>query len=132
MVSCCGDLPQSWAAQENCLGRADRATWLIRLIPWRFMNEHSIERKNTFSGEPKSLKGNQRLALRVENALNSASREKEIDLKIAGVTRKAAAEILNLGAVGLKRGDADVESYRMRLKIFVKSSLLDPRGNRVY
>ena len=96
------------------------------------MNEHSIERKNTFWGEPKSLKGNQRLALRVENALNSASREKEIDLKIAGVTRKAAAEILNLGAVGLKRGDADVESYRMRLKTFVKSSLLDPRGNRVY
>ena len=46
------------------------------------------------------------------SALNTASRNGDIDLKEAGLTEKAAAEILNLGAAGLKQGAPDLAIFR--------------------
>ena len=53
------------------------------------------------------------------NALNTASRAGVIDLKAAGVTGKGLAEVLNLGAAGLKHGAPDILTFQRRLKTFV-------------
>ena len=54
------------------------------------------------------------------SALNVASGNGDIDLKKAGVTGKAAAEILNLAAAGFKRGAPDLVIFRKRIKNFTK------------
>jgi AcrR family transcriptional regulator len=51
-------------------------------------------------------------------ALNTAAKNAEVDLKKAGTTGKAAAEILNLGAAGLKYGTPDLTTFQKRLKTF--------------
>ena len=58
----------------------------------------------------------------------TASREEEIDLKTAGVTAKGAAEILNLGAAGLKRGAPDLATFRKRVRSFVSVFIAGLRG----
>jgi len=52
--------------------------------------------------------------------LKSANRKGEIDLKAASLSASAAAEMLNLASVGLKRGAPDVETFEKRLSSFVK------------
>ena len=64
----------------------------------------------------------------LSTALNAASREEEIDLKTAGVTGKGAAEILNLGAAGLKRGAPDLATFRKRVRSFVSVFIAGLRG----
>ena len=54
------------------------------------------------------------------SALNAASGKGDIDLKKAGITGKAAAEILNLAAAGFKRGAPDLAIFRKRIKNFTK------------
>ena len=53
-------------------------------------------------------------------ALNSASKTGYIDLKAAGMTGKNAAEVLNLGAAGLKQGSLDALTFRRRIRRLVK------------
>jgi len=54
------------------------------------------------------------------NALKAASRAGEIDLKAAGVTAAAAAELLNLATAGLKHGAPDLATFQKRVSGFVK------------
>ncbi|MBT3564129.1 TetR/AcrR family transcriptional regulator [Pseudomonadales bacterium] len=62
------------------------------------------------------------------SALNAASGSGDIDLKKAGITGKAAAEILNLGAAGLKRGAPDLAIFRKRIKNFTKAFIVGLGG----
>jgi AcrR family transcriptional regulator len=54
------------------------------------------------------------------SALNASAKGAEVDLKKAGTTGKAAAEILNLGAAGLKHGAPDLTTFKKRLKSFTR------------
>ena len=49
------------------------------------------------------------------SALRNAARRGEIDLKESGLSGAAAAELLNLGAAGLKRGAHDLKSFETRV-----------------
>ena len=62
------------------------------------------------------------------SALNAASGSGDIDLKKAGITGKAAAEILNLGAAGLKRGAPDLAIFKKRIKNFTKAFIVGLGG----
>ncbi|MDP6978029.1 MAG: helix-turn-helix domain-containing protein [Myxococcota bacterium] len=53
-------------------------------------------------------------------ALRAAARNGEIDLAASGLSAAAAAELLRLGAVGLKPGAPDVATFRRRLRGFVR------------
>ena len=57
---------------------------------------------------------------------NTASRA-GADLKAAGVTGKGLAEVLNLGAAGLKHGAPDILTFQRRLKTFVNSDCIQDR-----
>ena len=52
-------------------------------------------------------------------AMNAAVRAGEIDLKAAGLTAPAAAELIHLGAAGLKQGARDVPTVEKRVQSFV-------------
>jgi AcrR family transcriptional regulator len=54
------------------------------------------------------------------SALNAAAKNAEVDLKQAGTTGNAAAEVLNLGAAGLKHGAPDLTTFKKRLKSFTR------------
>jgi AcrR family transcriptional regulator len=51
--------------------------------------------------------------------LKSATQSNEIDLKSAGLTATAAAELINFSASGLKQGAKDLPSFERRVKNFV-------------
>jgi AcrR family transcriptional regulator len=53
-------------------------------------------------------------------ALKNAASNKEIDLKSAGLGAKAAAELINFAASGLKQGAKDLASFEQRIKHFVQ------------
>lgn len=53
-------------------------------------------------------------------ALKNAVRNQEIDLKAAGLTADAAAELLNFAASGLKQGAKNLSSFERRIKHFVR------------
>ena len=52
-------------------------------------------------------------------ALSAAARAGEIDLKAAGLTAPATAELIHLGAAGLKQGAPDVATVKKRVQSFV-------------
>ena len=54
------------------------------------------------------------------SALKSAARMGEIDLKTAGLTASATAELIHLCAAGLKQGAPDVAAFENRLHGFVQ------------
>lgn len=54
------------------------------------------------------------------SALKSAVRDQEIDLKSAGLSADAAAELVNFAASGLKQGARDLPSFEQRIKNFVQ------------
>lgn len=54
------------------------------------------------------------------SALKSAVRDQEIDLKSAGLSADAAAELVNFAASGLKQGARDLPSFERRIKNFVQ------------
>lgn len=66
------------------------------------------------------LDSNKRFQAMLANALKAASRAGEIDLKAAGVTAAAAAELLNLATAGLKHGAPDLATFQKRVSGFVK------------
>lgn len=53
-------------------------------------------------------------------ALAAAARTGEIDLKSAGLTASATAELIHLGAAGLKQGATDVPTLEKRVHNFLK------------
>ncbi len=53
-------------------------------------------------------------------ALSAAAKEGEIDLKSAGLTAPAAAELLHLGGTGLKHEAPDIASVKKRVHGFVR------------
>jgi AcrR family transcriptional regulator len=56
----------------------------------------------------------------LKNAMKAAVRADEIDLKSAGLTPATAAELLHLGAAGLKKGAADLATLEKRLNRFIR------------
>jgi hypothetical protein len=54
------------------------------------------------------------------SAMKSAARTGEINLKTAGLTASATAELIHLCAAGLKQGAPDVAAFEKRLHGFVK------------
>jgi len=52
--------------------------------------------------------------------MKAAVRADEIDLKSAGLTPATAAELLHLGAAGLKKGAADLATLEKRLNRFIR------------
>jgi AcrR family transcriptional regulator len=53
-------------------------------------------------------------------ALSAAVRAGEVDLKAAGLTAPATAELLHLGSAGLKQGAPDVATVEKRVQSFVR------------
>jgi hypothetical protein len=53
-------------------------------------------------------------------ALKAAARSGEINLKAAGISAAAAAEMLNLVTAGLKHGVPDLAIFQKRVSGFVK------------
>jgi hypothetical protein len=51
--------------------------------------------------------------------MKSAVRADEIDLKAAGLTPATAAQLLHLGAAGLKKGAPDLATLEKRVHAFV-------------
>ena len=61
-------------------------------------------------------------------ALRAGNRASEIDLKAAGLTASAAAELIHLGATGLKQGAPDVATFEKRVHGFVQVFFAGLRG----
>ncbi len=61
----------------------------------------------------------ERFRAMLTTALGKAARAGEIDLKAAGLTAPAAAELIHLGANGLKQGAEDVATIEKRVRAFV-------------
>ena len=74
------------------------------------------------------LDSHSRFQTLLATALNAANRNEEIDIKTAGITCKTAAEILNLGAAGLKHGAPDMATFKKRVRSFVKVFIAGLRG----
>jgi AcrR family transcriptional regulator len=54
------------------------------------------------------------------NAMKAGARSGEVDLKAAGLSAPAAAELIQLGASGLKQGSPDPATFAKRLHGFVR------------
>jgi AcrR family transcriptional regulator len=54
------------------------------------------------------------------SAIKGGARAGEIDLKAAGLTSSAAAELIRLAAAGLKHGAEDPKAFRSRVRKFVR------------
>ncbi len=67
-----------------------------------------------------AMKSSERFRGLLANAIKSAAREGEIDLKTAGLTAPATAELIHLCAAGLKQGAPDVAAFEKRLHGYVK------------
>ena len=52
--------------------------------------------------------------------IKAGGRAGEVDLKAAGLSAAAAADLVQLGASGLRKGAPDVASFRKRLRSFVR------------
>ena len=62
----------------------------------------------------------QRFQSILATAMKAASRAGEIDLKAAGLSASGVAELIHLGAVGLKQGAPDVATFTKRLHGFIQ------------
>ena len=61
-------------------------------------------------------------------ALSAGNQASKIDLKAAGLTASAAAELIHLGATGLKQGAPDVATFEKRVHGFVQVFFAGLRG----
>lgn len=66
------------------------------------------------------LDSHQRFQAMLANAMKAAVRAGEIDLKGSGISASAVAEIIHLGAAGLKQRAPDVATFKKRLHGFVR------------
>jgi AcrR family transcriptional regulator len=74
------------------------------------------------------LASSERLRAMLTTALGAAVRAGEIDLKAAGLTAPAAAELILLAAAGLKQGAPDVATVEKRVRSFVHVFFAGLRG----
>ncbi|MFT5442093.1 MAG: AcrR family transcriptional regulator [Myxococcota bacterium] len=65
------------------------------------------------------LASSERFVAMLTTALSKAVRTGEIDLKAAGLTAPATAELVHLGAAGLKQGAGDIATVEKRVRSFV-------------
>lgn len=70
----------------------------------------------------------ERFRVLLTSALGAAARAGEIDLKAAGLTASAAAELVHLGATGLKQGASDAAALERRIHGFVRVFFAGLRG----
>lgn len=66
------------------------------------------------------LDSHQRFQAMLATAMKAAVRAGEIDLKGSGISASAVAEIIHLGAAGLKQRAPDVATFKKRLHGFVR------------
>lgn len=66
------------------------------------------------------LSSSERFVAMLTRALAAAARAGEIDLQGAGLTAPAAAELIHLGAAGMKQRAADVATVEKRVRRFVR------------
>ena len=101
------------------------AALIARLAPFQEVmtqSEHGSEiydENNRLCGDL-VLDSSQRFRRMLTTALSAGARSGEIDLKAAGLTASAAAELLHLGATGLKQGAPDVATFEKRVHGFVQ------------
>jgi len=74
------------------------------------------------------LDSSERFRRMLASALSAGARVGEIDLKAAGLTASAAAELIHLGARGLKQGASDVAVFEERVRGFVRIFFAGLRG----
>lgn len=65
------------------------------------------------------LASSERFRAMLTAAVSAAARSGAIDLKAAGLTAPAAAELIHLGAMGLKQGGVEVAALKKRVRAFV-------------
>jgi hypothetical protein len=66
------------------------------------------------------LESSARFQAMLASEMRAAVREGEVNLKGAGLSAAAAAELIQLGASGLKQGAPDVATLKRRLRRFVR------------
>lgn len=74
------------------------------------------------------LASSERFRAMLTTALATAARAGEVDLKTAGLTAPAAAELILLATAGLKQGASDVATVEKRVRSFVKVFFAGLRG----
>ena len=100
-----------------------QAALLARLAPFLEVVSHSAhgteiyDENNRLCGDL-VLASSERFRGMLTTALSAAARAGEIDLKGAGLTAPAAAELIHLAAAGLKQGAGDVATVEKRLRGF--------------
>jgi AcrR family transcriptional regulator len=117
------------------LGLASRveAALIARLAPFQEVVTQSAhgseiyDENNRLCGDL-VLDSSERFRRMLATALNAGARAGEIDLKAAGLTASAAAELVHLGARGLKQGAPDVAIFEKRVQGFVQVFFAGLRG----
>jgi hypothetical protein len=66
------------------------------------------------------LDSHERFQVMLANAMKAAARAGEIDLKGSRMSASGVAEIIHLGAAGLKQRASDVVTFKKRLHGFVR------------
>lgn len=100
------------------------AALLARIAPFQEVVQHSAhgseiyDENNRLCGDLVQASSERFMGM-LTGAVGAASRSGEIDLKAAGLTAPAAAELVYLAAMGLKQGAADVSTVEKRMRGFV-------------
>jgi len=121
-----GDLKGSaTGCEEADLAGRVQAALLARIAPFLALVAESphgseiYDENNRLCGDLVSSSSAQFVAM-LTTALGSAARAGEIDLKRAGLTAPATAQLVVLAAGGLKQGAADVATFEKRIAGFVR------------
>ena len=101
-----------------------QAALLARLAPfveivWQSAHGAEIYDENNRLCGDLVLASSERFLAMLTAAVAAAARSGEIDLKSAGLTAPAVAELIHLSAAGLKQGATDVATVEKRLRRFV-------------
>jgi len=109
------------------------AALIARLTPFQSVVSESAhgseiyDENNRLCGDL-VLESSERFRSMLATALSAAARAGEIDLKSARLTASAAAELVHLGATGLKQGALDVRTLEKRIRAFVQVFFAGLRG----
>ena len=115
--------------KDEALGRSI-ASRVEEAILGRFASFHEVvsqsahgaeiyDENNCLCGEI-VVSSSERFARMLTKALSAAARAGEIDLQSAGLTAPAVAELIHLGAAGLKQNAPDVATLEKRVRSFVR------------
>ncbi len=115
----------SQAGEHIDLTARVEAALLARLGPFHEIvtqSEHGIEIADENNQRCGDLvrDSQERFQGMLARAIKAAARAGEIDLKAPGLTAAATAELVHLGAAGLKHGAPDMATLEKRLRAFVQ------------